>query len=148
MSATSTLKQGRIQEAIKAYHRAIELNRDPKRAAELYRKLARAYLTVDPNDEQFEQVEANLKQAERNMQQALEAYKKVVAAPQSPAAANAARGHVGLPGKLIISAKKRLVDQVGSGKISFEEFRRQASVEHLPFGPRSGKQDSSSSLHE
>ncbi len=38
-----------------------------------------------------------------------------------------------LPIKLIVSAPKKLLDQVKEGKISFEEFRRQASVETLTF---------------
>jgi hypothetical protein len=31
-----------------------------------------------------------------------------------------------------VSAPKRLLDQVGTGKISFEEFRKEAKVEYQP----------------
>jgi tetratricopeptide (TPR) repeat protein len=41
-----------------------------------------------------------------------------------------------LPSKLILSAPKSLLDQVASGKLNFEAFRNQVSVEYLDFaGP-------------
>jgi hypothetical protein len=39
-----------------------------------------------------------------------------------------------LPARLVISARKGLLDQVGDGKIDFETFRRQATIEYLTFG--------------
>jgi tetratricopeptide (TPR) repeat protein len=50
--------------------------------------------------------------------------------PSKPAEAAAA---VALPAKLILTASKRLLDQVGTGKISFEEFRKAATVEYVTF---------------
>lgn len=39
----------------------------------------------------------------------------------------------GLPARLIVSAPKRLLDQAGQEKISFEEFKKAATVEYLTF---------------
>ena len=38
-----------------------------------------------------------------------------------------------LPAKLIISAPKRLLDEVGTGKMSLAEFKKAASIEFLTF---------------
>jgi len=42
-----------------------------------------------------------------------------------------------LPSKLIISAPKRLLDQVGAGKIPYADFRRQATVDYFGFSDKS-----------
>jgi hypothetical protein len=56
-------------------------------------------------------------------------------AAQKPAPMKgAAQPQAALPGKMIVSATKRLLDQVGSGKLSFEDFKKQASVQYLTFG--------------
>ena len=39
------------------------------------------------------------------------------------------------PARLNISAPKKLLDQVGNGKISLDEFRKQATVEYFPAAP-------------
>jgi tetratricopeptide (TPR) repeat protein len=117
------LKQGQNEEALKAFQKALELKQlDPKQSAALYRKLAQCYLALEKIGEARSALD---KAAEvlKNMQEAANAQNKPAAKP--PAAA--------LPAKLIISAPKKLLDQVKEGKISFEEFRRQASVETLKF---------------
>jgi hypothetical protein len=38
-----------------------------------------------------------------------------------------------LPSKLIVSASKKALEAVGSGKMSFEEFRKAATIEYLTF---------------
>jgi hypothetical protein len=40
-----------------------------------------------------------------------------------------------LPGKLILTVSKKNLNQVGTGKMSFEDFKKAASVEFLSFGP-------------
>jgi hypothetical protein len=50
--------------------------------------------------------------------------------------APAAKPVAALPIKLIISAPKKLLDEAGKGKMTFEEFRRRASVETLRFADR------------
>ena len=42
-----------------------------------------------------------------------------------------------LPSKLIISAPKRLLDQVGAGKIPYADFRRQATIDYFGFSDKS-----------
>jgi hypothetical protein len=61
---------------------------------------------------------------------------------EAPAAAG---GGVPVPGKLIVSAPKKLLDQVGSGKMTFDEFRKAAGVEFLPAStPGKDKSDTAS----
>jgi hypothetical protein len=47
-----------------------------------------------------------------------------------------------LPAKLIVTASKKLLDQVGDGKMTFEEFRKAATVEYLTFPPEAEATDS------
>jgi hypothetical protein len=44
-------------------------------------------------------------------------------------------GSIPLPSRLVISAPKKILDQVGAGKMTFEEFRKAATVEYLTFPP-------------
>jgi hypothetical protein len=56
------------------------------------------------------------------------------------ARAPAAKGGIPLPARLIVSAPKKLLDQVGSGKMTFDEFRKAAKVEYLKFSaPEKGE---------
>jgi tetratricopeptide (TPR) repeat protein len=117
------LKQGQNDEALKAFQKALELKQlDPKLSAALYRKLAQCYLELDRIGEARSALD-RAAEVLKNMQEAASAQHK-------PAAAKSAAA---LPVKLIISAPKKLLDQVKEGKISFEEFRRQATVEMLKF---------------
>ncbi len=54
-----------------------------------------------------------------------------------------AAGTMPLPSRLVVSAPKKILDQVGAGKMSFEEFRKAAAVEYLTFPPvdKDGKKD-------
>jgi hypothetical protein len=45
-----------------------------------------------------------------------------------------------LPAKLIVSASKKLLDQVGSGKMSFDEFKKAATVQYLDFTAKTEKE--------
>lgn len=110
------LKQGKHEEAIKAFHYVLKRISDPKREAELHRKLAQCYLMQG----QDEKARAELDQA--------------VAIMKKETQAKETRNPSALPVKLIISAPKKLLDQMKTGKITFEEFRRQAQVETLRFG--------------
>jgi hypothetical protein len=77
--------------------------------------------------------------AEKVLQKAL----KVPKVPQKPAGntggsarTSSSAAAAALPAKLIISAPKKLLDQAGGGKLSFEEFKKAATVEYLTFaGP-------------
>ena len=89
---------------------------------ELYTKLAQALLSMGERVRAQEVLE-------------LVARKATAMALNTPAAdvldtsKSSKAPKVELPGKWIISAPKKLLDQVGSGKISFEEFRKQVTVE-------------------
>jgi len=54
-----------------------------------------------------------------------------------PAAFSALVPPPSLPSKLIISAPKRLLDQVGAGKIPYADFRRQATIDYFGFSDKS-----------
>lgn len=115
------LKQGKYDEAIKTFHKAMGQTENEKRQAELLRKLAQCHLMQG----QDEKARNELDKAIIILKQETKAEEKPAPAPK-PAAE--------LPVKLIISAPKKLLDQAKEGKITFEEFRRQASVETLRFG--------------
>ncbi|HEY7154423.1 MAG TPA: tetratricopeptide repeat protein [Gemmataceae bacterium] len=115
------LKQGRSEDAITAFQKAVELVSDSKQKAALHRKLAQAYLM----QEKMEKARSHLDQALTLYQEALDAKNKPAPAAKPEATP--------LPVKMIISVPKKLLDQASDGKITFEEFCRQASVETLRF---------------
>src|SRR5262249_40405898 len=95
---------------------------------DLSRKLAQAYRATGAHDAALNLLQGmaqRIQKADRSTQPA---------AKPSAGAAPAA-----LPAKLIISAPKKLLDQVGAGKWSFENFREAATVEHLDFTPADKK---------
>jgi hypothetical protein len=116
------LKQGKGQEAITAYQRALEQKPEPKRAAKLQRKLAQAYL------EQGKDVEAH-----HAIQAVLESLTKAAEPAQggSPKATESPRSSQ--PAKLIISTPRRLLDQVGTGQLSVEAFQKAATADYVNF---------------
>jgi hypothetical protein len=131
------LKQGATREAVKAYTSALNALADERGPASdahrrtLYRKLAQAYLGMaDRIPDSHEKVIAR----------AIEYLRR---ATLEPKAAEPAAASTRLPAKLIVFATKGLLDQVGSGKLTFEQFRQLAGVESVPAltldRPASGK---------
>jgi hypothetical protein len=118
-----SLKQGKSDEAIRAYESALKTEPVAPRAAKLFPKIAQAYLA-----------QGKVEEARRSLDRALE-FATQKAGPQ-PAAKPAPAAHSPLPAKLIVSASRRLLDQVGSGRMTFEEFRKEASAEYLTFRAR------------
>jgi tetratricopeptide (TPR) repeat protein len=116
-------KQGRYHEAIRAWDRAVELKPGANEAARVYRKLAQCYLTMGEDDK----ARAALDRLRALQKESADGRDKTGAANKRAA---------GLPVKLIVSAPKKLLDQVGEGKIKVEDFCRQASVKTLTFGER------------
>jgi tetratricopeptide (TPR) repeat protein len=116
-------KQGKYDEAIEVFQRAMGRTESTKLQAELLRKLAQCHLMQG----QDEKARNDLDKAIIIMKKETEAQAKCTPATKPTAA---------LPVKLIISAPKKLLDQVKGGKITFEEFRRQAHVEMLRFDER------------
>ncbi len=84
-------------------------------------KWARALMAQGKNDE-----------AERIVQGIVKITDKLGSA-QRPDKAAPGKADVTLPGKLIITVPKTLIDQSSLGKMSFDEFRKSASVEYLTF---------------
>ncbi len=116
------LKQGKPDEAVQAYRKALEMKPDAKQSAALHRKLAQACLA-----------QGKVEEARQFLDKALEATRNTAT---QPAATTSAATHSPLPAKLIVSASRRLLDLVGSGRIDFEAFRKEASVEYLTFPSR------------
>lgn len=120
------LKQGQPDRAAEAYLKALAAveasakespdgkeERDRVQSALL--KLAQAYVAAGKLDE-----------ARETMDKAKAARDKGTASTKpitKPAAA--------LPARLTVSATRRQLDDVGSGKITFDEFRKQATVEYV-----------------
>jgi hypothetical protein len=115
------LKQAKIKEAIDSYRRALDLGPDQRKRNELYRKLAQAALKGlgDSSDD------AQRKAVER----ALDFIQKQLQTTDSAAAKESAGSEAMPYAQLVISAPKTLLDQVGSGRLSFGDFRHRASVE-------------------
>ncbi len=128
------LKLGRYQEAADAYQKAVaayqKIMEQKKKPGTLHRdlvddlaalanartKLAQAYYSM-----------GNHHEATRLLQMVAKDYEAFTknSSPQAPATP-ARKAQVG---KLIISAPKRLLDQVGTGKISREEFKKQVTLD-------------------
>lgn len=123
------LKNGKTEQAIEAYAKALttlgleltkpvtEVPRTTTGVEELYDKLVQALSKA-----------GRVEEAKKVLERIGEWKTKIGKARPSP-----------LPARLILSASKRLLDQVGNEKISFEEFKKAASVEYLTF-PASAKQ--------
>ena len=105
--------------------------RRPRAATQRMRLWARVAMTA-----QAELAKGDLKAAEA----ALATARQLQEAPPKTAAPPAPRQP--LPAKLIVSATKKLLDQVGSGKMTFEEFHKAATVDFQTFHevPKAGKQ--------
>jgi tetratricopeptide (TPR) repeat protein len=114
------MKQKKAEEAIKAYEQALGMNPEPRNAATILQQLARAYLDAKKVDE-ARAAEAKAQRLFSSLMQLTTKEKPVETKP------------VPLPGKLIISATKKQLDDVGSGRMSFEDFRKAASVEFVTF---------------
>jgi hypothetical protein len=132
------LRQRRYDEAEKAYTGALHdisqaLNREKERqgamelktllaSVEVANKLAQLYTAKGDNTRGLKFLEV----ARRSAQWAEERAGQGKAGPAAG---------VPLPSRLVVSAPKKILDQVGAGKMSFEEFRKAAAVEYLTFPP-------------
>jgi hypothetical protein len=112
------LKHGRYQEALKAFQEASQLL--PVPADTLARKLIQCHLLLGQDEEAQRQLEALLARRKKTATN-----KEKTSTPDRPVSM--------LPVRLIISAPKRLLDQVHQRQLSLEEFRRQVQVELLRF---------------
>ncbi len=116
------LKQAKYPDAIAVYQKMLSLAKSPNQEADVRRMLAMCYAGMGDNEK-----------ARAELDKAIDILKKGKESKENPTAAKPAAA---LPLKLIISTPKKLLDQVKEGKTTFEDFRRQASVETLRFGVR------------
>jgi tetratricopeptide (TPR) repeat protein len=144
------LKNGNHREAAEAYQKAVDayqkllewkrrVNLDltglpgkdvqaDVEAVEVYTRLAQAYLALGERDKALKSLLDVSVYAQRAGQ-----------AQAKPKATDKA-APIPLPAKLILTASKKLLDQVGSGKITFDEFRKEISVEYLDFSTEKPKE--------
>jgi tetratricopeptide (TPR) repeat protein len=120
-------RQGHYQEAITSFQKAMELKPGSKEAASLYRKLAQCYLAL----ERIEEAQTSLNRYTEFLKNA-----QLVRNPKSSSENAAKLSPTVLPVKLIISVPKKLLGEIKAGRISFEDFCRQANVESVRFGER------------
>jgi hypothetical protein len=123
------LKQGRAKEALEAYQKVL-LPFEAKwgwgtageitQAKDLYNKMIQAHLQLK-----------DFEGAQQVLQKALKVPKTPNQRPEKPATGAVGSAPAALPSKLIVSAPKRLLDQVGGGKLGFEDFKKAATVEYL-----------------
>ncbi len=116
------LKQGRSGEAAQSYMKALELKPGGSGSAAvttLNRKLAQAYL-------QF----AESMQSPRRDEFVRRAIGLLERVAQETGAGQLAPAP--LPGRLVVSVRKSVLEQAGSGKLPFAEFRQAAHVEFQP----------------
>ncbi|MBI1915999.1 MAG: tetratricopeptide repeat protein [Planctomycetes bacterium] len=130
------VKQGRYAEAVKVYREALvklagTLAPADKRthgdvqkllaAGEIANRLAQALLAQGQRDQARQLMDSSLKMTEAAVKLADSLKGRPV------------RSGISLPSQLIVSAPKKLLTQVGDGKMSFEEFRKAAAVEYVRF---------------
>ena len=113
-------KRGNWNDAASAYDRAIKKAGTQARARELARKLAEVYLKTGELEKARKALDLGAAEPTD-----VRGRIKLTEAPAKPA--------VKLPTRLIVSASKKLLDQVGEGKIPMAEFQKQATFEVLRF---------------
>jgi tetratricopeptide (TPR) repeat protein len=144
-------KQGKYKEAIAAYQKAIQIQRkaledrrrveldlqghtsvDAKshlKAVELYTKLAQSFLAAN----EPEQALKTSQEIGSSSEALLKAYRDLVKQQAAVSSRSERSPAIPLPAKLIISAPKKLLDEVGSGKMRFEDFKKAATVQRVNF---------------
>jgi len=123
------LKQGQPQTAIEAFTKAItqmEHGGDNARLPDLYAKLAQAQTAAGKLDE-----------ARTALEKALELRRKANTAGANPIRPPA-KAATPLPARLTVTATKKVLDQVGAGKMTFDEFRKEVKVDYVPAGGAGG----------
>jgi tetratricopeptide (TPR) repeat protein len=117
------LRQGKAREAIRTYQQALNLNPEAKQAAAIYYKIAQADLALEDDAG----AKKALEMAQLLKQQALGN------AAKAQTGGGAAKPQAAAPivSKLIISAPKRLLDQVGTGKVGFHDFEKEVTVDYV-----------------
>ena len=128
------LKQERFQEAADAYEKAItaynKIVEQKKRPGTLARDLVDDLGALTIARSKLAHVYFSLKrdpEARKLLSQVARDYDLITGKTSPQASATPAKKPQ--TGKLIVSAPKRLLDQVGTGKLSLEDFKKQASID-------------------
>jgi hypothetical protein len=114
------LKQGRLDEAIAAYRRAVELTADAKGHVNLYRKLAQAHLMRAQDASALDAIAKGLQYLKKSQKET-----STTATTSGLAAA--------LPSQLLISIPQPRLHQIAAGAMTIEQFRQSAKVELRTF---------------
>jgi hypothetical protein len=121
------MQKNDYNQATDAYRKAVAIKNLPRDSAvelervEAFTKLARALLAQGKAAEADAVVQSVARATER------------LKSSERPGSAPAAPATMSLPEKLIITVPKTLLEQAGLGKMTFDEFRKAASVEYLTF---------------
>ncbi len=117
-------KQGKAQEAIKAFQRALDLSPPAKQAASIYQKISQADLMIE-----------DVAAAKKAMEMAVENIKLASEPAKNQSAGGSAKTEPrpSLPPKLIISAPKRLMNMVADKQLPYAQFRRQVTIDYFDF---------------
>lgn len=127
-------KQGRFQDAINAYQKALEQKPPISKAAEIQLKIAQAYLGLS----QYSDAQLRLTSAKQIFEEGGLKQQEQARVARNRELNMYMHGLTSsFKDKLIITAPKQLLDQVGSGQISFDEFSKRVSVEKVQI-PKSG----------
>jgi tetratricopeptide (TPR) repeat protein len=118
------MKNGRVDEAIQAYSKALSVLGD-----DLNKPLTALQQHAEALEELYDKlVQATAKSGKadvtRKLVERLSEWKKAKQSGPKPGA---------LPARLTLSAPKKLLDQVGKDKLTFEEFKKAATVEYQTF---------------
>jgi tetratricopeptide (TPR) repeat protein len=120
------LKQGRFEEAVKAFEKAIQENPNSVGLRGKYLEALKSH--VEAIQKQLEADKPKLDEMRKQLLDAANEYAKALGGKKEEAAPPQPPPPPPLPVKLTISAPKRILDQVGAGKMTFEEFRKSPEV--------------------
>jgi hypothetical protein len=146
-------KQGRYRDALDAYEKAVEVHAEALKkapyfsnvssqywlrlhmtSAELHSKLTQGYVALGEKEKALSAFQ-RFAEATAEVGRLSDPTKRAAGTSKQK---NAASRSMPLPSKLIISAPKKLLDLVAKGTMSFDEFKKQATVEYLPFASAEG----------
>jgi tetratricopeptide (TPR) repeat protein len=135
------LRQGRVQEAVAAYQRALELKPDDNRLRTVQQKIGQAYLRLSQGsvvgggvseEQAVDNAIRFLRERLGNDPNRNTDLAAIIDTLSRAKAGVAPSAEHAVPTQLVITARRDTLDQVGSGKITFEEFRRRVTVQHRP----------------
>ncbi|HMF15307.1 MAG TPA: tetratricopeptide repeat protein [Gemmataceae bacterium] len=116
------LKQGKTDDAIRSLRQALELKPEGEQAVAANKSLAQALVTAQKYDEALSVLQRVAEQQKKKQAEAVPQAESKSPPRTSP-----------LPSKLVITVSKQILDGVGSGKTSFDDFKKAASIVYVTF---------------